>query len=62
MSAALDGEAVAIDQFRDLTSGVAGPSILILDKVAKNECVETADLEPLVRTHLRNLNVFRSDR
>lgn len=62
MSVALEGEAVAIDQFRDLTAGVAEPSILILDKIAKNERIEATDLESVVRAHIRNVNVFRSDR
>ncbi|MGA3283542.1 MAG: hypothetical protein ABSD57_03675 [Verrucomicrobiota bacterium] len=62
MSAALDGEAVAIEQHQDLISGITKPAILILDKVEKNEQIEVADLENIVRTHVRNVNVFRSDR
>jgi hypothetical protein len=62
MSAALDGEAVAVTQHKDLVSGIAEPSILILEKIMNDERIETADLELIVRTHIRNVNVFRSDR
>jgi hypothetical protein len=62
MSAVLDGEAVALEQHKDLISDVAGLAISILDKIEKQEQVEIADLEAIVRAHLRNVNVFRSDR
>jgi hypothetical protein len=62
ISAALDGEAVAVARHKDLVSGIAEPSILLLEKIVNDERIETADLELIVRTHIRNVNVFRSDR
>lgn len=62
ISAAVDGEAVTVDQHKELTSGIARPAVLILDKVEKSLQIEIADLENIVRTHVRNVNIFRSDR
>ena len=62
ISAALEGEAVEINRHKDLISGIAESSILILDKIVNNKGVEVGDLQPLVSTHIRNLNVFRSER
>jgi hypothetical protein len=62
MSAALEGEAVNIDQHKELASGIGDAFNLILDKVANNEQIEITDLESIVRTHIRNVNIFRSDR
>lgn len=62
ISAALEGEAVTLERFKDLTFGVAEAAILILDKIENGTQVEVGDLESLVSSHIRNLNVFRSDR
>jgi hypothetical protein len=62
MSAALEGEAVAVAQHKDLISSISELAILILDKVENDEPIETADLENLVRAHIRNVNIFRADR
>ena len=62
MSAALDGEAVGVDQHKELISDLTEASLVALDKVEGNQSVEVAELESIVRTHLRNLNVFRADR
>ena len=62
MSAVLEGEAVAIEQHKDLISDITGPVIIVLDKLQNNEPIEIADLEALVRVHLRNVNIFRADR
>ena len=62
MSAVLEGEAVALEQHKDLISDITGSVILILDKLQNDEPIEFADLEALVRIHLRNVNFFRADR
>lgn len=62
ISTALDGEAVDVTQHKDLVSGIAEASVLLLAKIANDERIETADLELIVCTHIRNVNVFRSDR
>ncbi len=62
ISAALEGEAVGVDQHRELISGLAEATLLILDKIESNQSVQYGELESIVRTHVRNLNVFRSDR
>lgn len=62
MSAALEGEAVAVAQHKDLISSISELAILILDKVENDEQIETAGLENLVRAHIRNVNILRSDR
>lgn len=62
ISAAIEGEAVGVEQHRELTAGLAEASIVILDKIEGNQSVEAGELESIVRAHVRNLNVFRSDR
>ncbi len=44
------------------TSGIAEGSILILDKMERAERIEADDLEPVLRNHIRNVNVFRAER
>jgi hypothetical protein len=62
MAAALDAEAVSPEQHLDLIVETADTAILILDKVANGEKIEADELEAMVGTHIRNLNVFKSDR
>ena len=62
MSAVLEGEAVAVEQHKDLISDITGTAILILDKLQNDGPIEFADLEALVRIHLRNVNIFKADR
>ena len=62
IAAALEGEAVALDRHEDLISGIAENSILILDRIEEGKRTEVGNLEFLVSLHVRNLNVFRSDR
>jgi hypothetical protein len=62
MSAALDGEAVVVEQLSDLTREISEPVLLILNKVSNAEKIEAAELESIVSTHLRNLHVFRASR
>ena len=62
MSAVLEGEAVVVEQHKDLISDITGSAILILGKVENDEPIEFTDLEALVRIHLRNVNIFRADR
>ena len=62
MSAVLEGEVVAVEQHKDLISDITGSAILILDKLRNDQPIEIADLEALVRIHLRNVNIFRADR
>jgi hypothetical protein len=62
ISEALEGEAVDFDRHKDLISGMAESSVLILDKIMNDERIEVGDLESILSTHIRNLNVFRSER
>jgi hypothetical protein len=62
LSAALEGEAVTVEQFKELTHEISRFAGLIIDKTSNAEEVEAAQVELLVSTHLRNLNVFRSGR
>jgi hypothetical protein len=62
LSTVLERDAVSVEQFNDLTSGIANSVILILNKVEKNELVEIEALESIVRRHVHNINVFRSIR
>ena len=61
LSSAFDRGAVTVEQHEDLISNITGPAILILNKIEKNEPVQIEILETLVRDHVRNINVFRSD-
>ena len=62
ISVALEEEPVGVEQHKELTSGLAKASFVMLDKIEENQSVEFEELESIVRTHVRNLNVFRSDR
>ena len=61
-AAALEGEAVGVDRHKELTSGLAEASLVLLDKIEGNQSVQYGELESIVHTHVRNLNVFRSGR
>ncbi len=61
-SGALEGEAVALGRYQDLTSEIAASASAVLGKALNNKRIEAADLEPIVGKHIRNLNIFRSDR
>src|SRR5216684_3961885 len=61
MSEALEEGPAEVGRYRDLTSEVADCSLKLLDQLSESGRVEIADLEQIVRIHLRNLNVFRSD-
>jgi hypothetical protein len=62
MSAVLEGEAVAVEQHKELISDVTGSAILVLNKLQNDQSLEFTDLEALVRIHLRKVNIFRADR
>ncbi|HUE37199.1 MAG TPA: hypothetical protein VMO20_07390 [Candidatus Acidoferrum sp.] len=62
LSSALDRGAVAVEQHQDLISNITESAILILNKIEKNELVEIEILESIARDHVRNINIFRSDR
>lgn len=59
LSAAMDGEAVTITRFHELTGGIAEQIALILETLEQGKPVE-ADLEKLVATLFQNLALFRS--
>ena len=61
MSAVLEGEAVALEQHKDLIPGIAGLAIHILDKLENDAQVELADLGTIARAHIRNVNILRVD-
>lgn len=62
LSAVMEGEAVAVEQHKDLISDITVAVIHILDKLQNDEPIEFTDLEAIVRVHLRNVNIFRADR
>jgi hypothetical protein len=62
ISAVLEGEAVNLERFKELTSEIGEAINVILDKAINNEKVSFEDLESFVRVQIHNLNVFRSDR
>jgi hypothetical protein len=60
MSSIWDGEAVDPVRYNDLACGLNESVHLLLGKIAGDEAVSAEELEGIVRTHLRNLSVFRS--
>jgi hypothetical protein len=61
MAAIWESGAVRVDAHNDLICGITDDCKAVLDKAVNGEEIEAADLEQLVRTHLRNVNVFRSE-
>ena len=59
LSAAMEGEAVAISRFHELTGGIAEQIALILETLEQGRPVD-ADLEKLVAALFQNLALFRS--
>lgn len=62
MSNALESGAVSEAEFGDLEAQIADLSQPLLEKILNGQQIEMAELEALVSTHLRNLNIFRSGR
>src|SRR5437867_1931461 len=58
LAAALEGEAVSIERFQELTAGIADRIADILRDVQQGNA-DVAKLEPLVTTLFRNLGLFR---
>jgi hypothetical protein len=58
LAAALEGEAVSVERFRELTAGIADQIGNILRDVQQGNAA-IAKLEPLVVTLFRNLGLFR---
>ena len=59
LSAALEGEAVSLPRFHELTGGLAGQMTAILAALDAGQPV-AADLEKLVASLFENLALFRS--
>ena len=59
LSSAMDGEAVSISRFHELTAGIAEQIAMILETVERVKPLEP-DLEKLVSTMFQNLALFRS--
>jgi hypothetical protein len=59
LSAAMDGEAVSLPRFHELTAGIAEEIRAILETLEQGKPVD-ADLEKLVATLFQNLALFRS--
>ena len=59
LSAAMDGEAVSVARFDELTAGIAEQIAAILETLEQGKPV-SADLETLVATLFQNLALFRS--
>ncbi len=59
ISAAMDGEAVSLSRFNELTAGIAEQIASILETLEKGKPLDAA-LEKLVRTLFQNLALFRS--
>jgi hypothetical protein len=60
MSSLLELGPTPPSQHTDLVSDLAEPIDLMLEKIANNQDISFADLDLIVRTHLRNASVFRS--
>ena len=60
MAEALDSGAVELARFEELTVGVAQKADSLLQKLVAETPIEHASVEDLVRTHIVNLNLFRS--
>lgn len=58
LSSALEGEAVSVERFHDLTAGIADQIADILRDLQQGNS-GVAKLEPLVTTLFRNLGLFR---
>ena len=58
LASALEGEAVSVDRFEELTAGIADQIADILRDLQQGNAV-IAKLEPLVTTLFRNLGLFR---
>ena len=56
----LEGEAVSLDRFNDLTSDIAAQMASILLRIEQNKEVSVASLDSLVGTLFRNIELFRS--
>lgn len=61
MSALLDAGPPHASQHTDLISDLMDPIHLPLDKIGNNEKIDSDELEAIVRIHLRNASVFRSE-
>ena len=59
LSAAMDGEAVTVSRFNELTAGIAEQIAAILETLEAGKPVDAA-LEMLVSTLFQNLALFRS--
>jgi hypothetical protein len=57
---ALEGEAVAVDRFQELTEGVRAEASSILAKIEIGRDIDRSSLESLVRNHLTQLALFRA--
>jgi hypothetical protein len=62
MSSVMDGEAVNVDQFREITANLEKAFNSVLDKIEKQERVSFEDLELIVRVQIQNVSVYRSER
>lgn len=60
MAAALEGGAVEVSRHQELVSRIAERVCGLLQKIEAGGPVDAGEIEELVRTHLVNLNVFRS--
>ena len=58
LASALEGEAVSVERFQELTDGIADQIADILRDVQQGNAA-VAKLEPLVGTLFRNLGLFR---
>ena len=58
LASALDGEAVSVDRFEELTVGIADEIADILRDLRQGKAA-IGKLEPLVITLFRNLSLFR---
>lgn len=58
LAAALEGEAVSVERFEELTVGIADQIAAVLRDLQKGNS-GIAKLEPLVTTLFRNLSLFR---
>jgi len=58
LASALDGEAVSVDRFEELTAGIADQIADILRDLQRGNAA-IGKLEPLVTTLFRNLGLFR---
>ena len=58
LASALEGEAISLERFHELTAGIADQIADILRHLARGNAA-VAELQPLVTTLYRNLGLFR---